>query len=58
LDSLAGWALPVLAVGLLALITLLFALFVGKWIDAQSNTVVSKPRAPRPKRSKQQGDAP
>ena len=54
MDSLIGWALPLFAVGLLALVTLLLALLVGKWIDAQSNSVVDEPRAPRTRRSKRE----
>ncbi len=49
MDLLANWGLPVLVVGVLAILTLGFALLIGKWIDAQSNTVVDKPRAKRKK---------
>lgn len=47
MDPLAGWLVPVLAVGALGGITLGLALLVGKWIDAQSNNVVDKPREER-----------
>jgi hypothetical protein len=39
-----GWLMPVLAVGLLGVLTLAFALLIGRWIDAQSNSVVDEPR--------------
>ncbi len=44
MDLLASWGLPLLTVGGLAVLTLGFALLIGKWIDAQSNTVVDEPR--------------
>jgi hypothetical protein len=47
MDVFSTWLIPILAVGLLAALTLGFALFIGRWIDAQSNTVVDKPREPR-----------
>ena len=49
MDLLASWGLPLLVVGGLAMLTLGFALLIGKWIDAQSNTVVDKPRDERKK---------
>lgn len=39
-----GWLLPLLAVVLLAVATLAFAMFIGRWIDAQGNSVVDDPR--------------
>ena len=48
--DMSGWALPLLAVGGLAVVTLVFALFIGRWIDAQSNSVVDEPRPERRKR--------
>ena len=45
--SLESWVVPVLAVGLLGALTLALALFVGRWIDAQSNSVVDEPREGR-----------
>jgi hypothetical protein len=39
-----GWLLPLLAVVLLAVVTLAFAVFIGRWIDAQGNSVVDNPR--------------
>ncbi len=48
--DLGSWAMPVMAVGALGGATLIFALFVGRWIDAQSNTVIGKPQAGRKKR--------
>ena len=45
--SVANWIVPVLAVGLLGALTLALALLVGKWIDAQSNSVVDEPRKGR-----------
>ncbi len=47
MDMVAGWGLPLLVVGVLALLTLGFAVLIGKWIDAQSNTVVDEPRETR-----------
>ena len=44
MDLFASWALPALVVGALAVLTLGFALLIGKWIDAQSNAVVDEPR--------------
>ncbi len=44
MELLSGWAVPVLVVGGLGAITLGFALVIGRWIDAQSNSVVDKPR--------------
>jgi hypothetical protein len=49
-DILSGWAIPLLAVGMLALLTIVFALFIGRWIDAQSNNVVDEPRKGRSER--------
>jgi hypothetical protein len=48
-SSANNWLVPVLAVGLLGGLTLSFALLIGKWIDAQSNSVVDEPRKPRKK---------
>lgn len=47
--SLDNWIVPVLAVGLLGVVTLALAVLVGKWIDAQSNSVVDEPRKERRK---------
>lgn len=44
MDLFASWALPVLVVGALVVLTLGFALLIGRWIDAQSNSVVDEPR--------------
>ena len=44
MDIVASWGLPILVVAVLAALTLGFALLIGKWIDAQSNTVVDEPR--------------
>ncbi len=44
---LSSWAVPVLAVSLLAIISVGFAVLVGRWIDAQSQSVVDQPRAAR-----------
>ena len=44
MDFLGSWLQPILAVILLGGLTLAFALFVGRWIDAQSNSVVDEPR--------------
>jgi hypothetical protein len=49
MDIFASWALPILVVGALAILTLCFALLIGRWIDAQSNTVVDEPRSKRVK---------
>jgi hypothetical protein len=57
---LTNWLVPVLAVGVLGAVTLAFALLIGRWIDAQSNSVVDEPRAERVKRraggKKKQGE--
>jgi uncharacterized membrane protein len=45
-DALA-WLLPVAAVVLLAAVTIAFAIFIGRWIDAQGNSVVDDPRERR-----------
>jgi len=42
-----SWLVPVAAVGALGLLTLGFALLIGKWIDAQSNSVVDEPKRER-----------
>ena len=47
MELASNWVLPVLAVGGLAVVTLVFALLIGRWIDAQSNSVVDKPRRER-----------
>ncbi len=47
---LDNWIVPVLAVGLLGASTLALALLVGRWIDAQSNSVVDEPRKGRKKK--------
>lgn len=39
-----GWLLPVGAVVLLAAATIAFAFFIGRWIDAQGNSVVDDAR--------------
>ena len=44
------WIQPLLAVGALGALTLIVALFVGRWIDAQSNSVVDEPRKGRRER--------
>lgn len=46
-----GWLLPLAAVVLLAAVTIAFAIFIGRWIDAQGNSVVDNPRE-RPKRDR------
>jgi len=46
-ELLSSWAIPVLAVGALGGATLALAVLVGRWIDAQSNSVVDEPRQER-----------
>lgn len=41
------WVQAVMAVGALGVLTLAFALLVGRWIDGQSNSVVDEPRKER-----------
>ena len=53
---LNDWTMPLLAVGGLGALTLVFAAFVGRWIDAQSNTVVDGPRKGRRQRGKTDGN--
>jgi hypothetical protein len=52
MDILGSWGLPLLVVAALALLTLGFAVLIGKWIDAQSNTVVDEPREAGKRREK------
>lgn len=47
MDWFGSWAAPVLVVGGLGALTLGFALLIGRWIDAQSRTVVDEPRHKR-----------
>jgi hypothetical protein len=47
LGALGGWPIALLAVVALAGLTIGFALLVGRWIDAQSNSVVDPPRKGR-----------
>jgi hypothetical protein len=47
LDDIGGWPLAILAVLALAAATVAFALLIGRWIDAQSNSVVDPPRKGR-----------
>lgn len=49
MDFFGSWLLPVIVVAMLVGGTLIFALFIGRWIDAQSNSVVDEPREPRKK---------
>lgn len=51
MDLLASIGTPFLVVGALGIVTLGFALLIGRWIDAQSNSVVDKPRERDRKRS-------
>jgi hypothetical protein len=44
MDEVGAWLLPLLAVIVLGAGTLLFALFIGRWIDSQSSSVVESPR--------------
>lgn len=44
MGEIGNWLLPVVVVLVLAVGTLVFALFIGRWIDAQGNTVVDEPR--------------
>jgi hypothetical protein len=48
-ELVSSWTAPVLAVGALAALTLGFAVLIGRWIDAQSNSVVDAPRERPPK---------
>jgi len=47
MDLFSGWIEPLAAVGALGVLTLGFAFIVGRWIDAQSNSVVDEPRQER-----------
>jgi hypothetical protein len=47
LGALGGWPIALLAVVALAGVTIGFALLIGRWIDAQSNSVVDPPRKGR-----------
>lgn len=44
MNGIGDWLIPLLAVVALAGITLLFAGYIGKWIDAQGNAPSDKPR--------------
>jgi small neutral amino acid transporter SnatA (MarC family) len=48
-DQIGNWLIAVAVVLVLAAGTLIFATYVGRWIDAQGNNVVSKPRERRKK---------
>lgn len=47
IDLFGSLPLAVLVVVALAAATLGFAVLIGRWIDAQSNTVVDAPKKPR-----------
>lgn len=47
LEQFGGWPLAVVAVLALGAATIGFALLIGRWIDAQSNSVVDPPREGR-----------
>ena len=49
MEQIGIWLLPVLVVLALAAVTLLFATYIGRWIDAQGKDVVTKPRERRNK---------
>ncbi len=51
MPEIGNWLLPLLVVVVLAVATLVFARFIGQWIDAQGNSVVDKPRETRKRRS-------
>jgi hypothetical protein len=55
MGEIGNWLLAIVAVGLLAGATLLFARYIGGWIDSQGNSVVGKPREER--RLKTPGDS-
>ncbi len=50
IDFIGSWPLAVVAVVALAAATVGFAVLVGRWIDAQSNSVVTPPRKDKTKR--------
>jgi hypothetical protein len=41
---LASWTLPIIVVAALGVATLGFAVLIGRWIDAQSNSVLDEPK--------------
>lgn len=47
---MGDWLLPVMVVGALGVLTLLFALLVGRWIDTQGNAEVGEPQDVRKER--------
>lgn len=49
----SSWPFAVIAVIALAVATLGFAALIGRWIDAQSNSVVDAPKQERKSRRKQ-----
>lgn len=56
MSEVGNWLLPILAVVMLAAATLLFALYIGRWIDAQGNSVVGKPREGRRRGTRDNAD--
>jgi hypothetical protein len=56
MGEFGGWLLPIVAVVMLAAATLLFALYIGRWIDAQGNSVVGKPRERRRRGTRDNAD--
>ena len=52
MEQIGNWLIPVLVVLVLAAGTLVFASYIGRWIDAQGNNVVGKPRERRKKSQK------
>jgi hypothetical protein len=57
MGEVGNWLFPILAVVVLAAATLLFALYIGRWIDSQGNSVVSKPRERRRRETRDNADA-
>lgn len=53
-ELVTSWGIPLAAVGLLGGLTLLFALFIGRWIDSQSASVLDEPRERRGPRKGQE----
>jgi Na+/melibiose symporter-like transporter len=48
----SSWPFAVVAVIALAAATIGFALLIGRWIDAQSNTVVDAPKDERRRKNR------
>ena len=56
MGDIGNWLLALLAVSLLAAATLVFARYIGSWIDSQGNPVIDKPREERKRKTHDDSD--